>query len=303
MKKRIYLSEEIAESAYNRLQENFEIITDFSKPEQLDGIITRKIAITREIISKAKKCKIIANHGTGTDQIDLAAAREFNIPVVSAAGLNARSVAELSLSFILALSYKLKFIDSGIQKGQFARFDLPELQGNEVRGKNLGVIGSGYVAQALGRTMKISFGATVYCYNPHQTKQELANAGFVKIDTLKELFHLCDFVSIHAPLTDETRNLINKEIFDKANPNLILINTARGGIVNEKDLYEALTTGKIKAAACDVFEEEPPAQDNPLFALPNFIGTTHIAGSTKEALERVGNATVDNVEEFVLTKK
>lgn len=300
MKKRVYLSEEIAKSAYDRLSENFEIVTNFDKPEELNGIITRKIAISREIISKAKKCKIIANHGTGTDQIDLEAAKEFNIPVVSASGLNARSVAELTLTFFLALSYKLKFIDSGVQKGQFSRFDLPELQGNEVRGKNLGVIGSGYVAQALGRTMKISFGATAYCYNPHQTKQELANAGFVKVDTLQELFRLCDFVSVHAPLTDETRNLINKDIFEKANPNLILVNTARGGIVNEQDLYQALVEKRIKAAACDVFEQEPPAQDNPLFTLPNFIGTTHVAGSTKEALERVGNATVDAIEKYLL---
>jgi len=213
--------------------------------------------------------------------------------------LNAHSVAELALGFILALSFKMKYLDSGMQQGKFNRFGQKDTQGNEIYGKKLGLIGSGYIARELSGMMKSAFGATVYCYNPRRTSDELKALGFIKVDSLEELFASCDFISVHIPLNDETRNLINKKLLDVANPSCILVNTSRGGIINEKDLYQVLKENKIKAAACDVFEKEPPEADNPLLALPNFIGTLHVGGSTKEALEKVGNKTVDNVEQYV----
>lgn len=300
MRKKVHLSEELAPSAYNRLKEKFEIVTDFEHPEELDAIITRKIKIDRNIISRAKKCKVICNHGTGTDQIDLAAAKEAGIAVESAPGLNARSVAELALGFIMALSFKMKFNDSGMQEGKFSKFGLPELQGNEVFGKKVGLIGSGNIARQLAAILKQSFNAKIYCWNNHRSKEELSQLGFEKVESLSELFKICDIISIHTPLTEETKNLINKDILKAANPDLILVNTARGGIINESDLYEALSTGKIKAAACDVFVQEPPAPAtaNPLLALPNFLGTLHVGGSTAEALDRVGNKCIDNLEKY-----
>lgn len=299
MKKRIYLSEELAPSAYNRLLEKYKIVQTFDEPELIEGIITRKIAITREIISKVKNCKVIANHGTGRDQIDVKAAEEYGIPVINAEGLNAHSVAELALGFFLSLSFKMKYLDSGMQIGKFQNFGQKDTQGNEIYGKKLGILGSGYIARELADMMTKAFGATVFCYNPHRTCEELKALGFIKVNTLEELFTGCDFISIHIPLNDETRNLINKKILEQANPELILVNTSRGGIINENDLYEALKENKIKAAACDVFEKEPPEKDNSLLALPNFIGTLHVGGSTKEALEKVGNKTVDNIEQYV----
>lgn len=300
MRKKVHLSEELAPSAYNRLKEKFEIVTDIEHPEELDAIITRKIKIDRNIIRRAKKCKVICNHGTGTDQIDLAAAKEAGIAVESAPGLNARSVAELALGFIMALSFKMKFNDSGMQEGKFSKFGLPELQGNEVFGKKVGLIGSGNIARQLAAILKQSFNAKIYCWNNHRSKEELSQLGFEKIESLSELFKICDIISIHTPLTEETKNLINKDILETANPDLILVNTARGGIINESDLYEALSTGKIKAAACDVFVQEPPAPAaaNPLLALPNFLGTLHVGGSTAEALDRVGNKCIDNLEKY-----
>lgn len=300
MKKTVYLSEVLADSAYQRLTDKYNIVSDFSQPEKIDGIITRKIAITREILSRTVNCKIVANHGTGTDQIDLIAAKEFGIPVVSAPGLNAKSVAELAMGFIIALSYKMKFSDSGMQQGKFARFGLPELQGTEVSEKKLGLIGSGYTAKELSRMMMAAFSCKVYCYNPGKTQEQLNEMGFSKVEKAEDLLAECDFVSVHAPLNNQTKNLINAEVLKKANPNLILVNTARGGIINEDDLYEALVSGKIKAAACDVFTAEPPAKENKLLSLPNFIGTLHVGGSTAEALERVSNKTVDNIEEYLL---
>lgn len=300
MKKTVYLSEVLAESAYNRLKKNFNIVSDFNNPEKIDGIITRKISITREILSKTRNCKIVANHGTGVDQIDCEAAAEFEIPVVSAPGLNAQSVAELTLGFIISLSYKMKFCDSGMQQGKFEKFGLPELQGTEVSNKKLGLIGSGYIAKALAELMKTAFNADIYCYNPHRSEDELKALGFKKIDSIKELLKICDFVSVHVPLNEDTKDLINSENLSSASPNLILVNTSRGGIINEDDLYDALVNHKIKAAACDVFEQEPPAKDSKLLSLPNFIGTLHVGGSTAEALERVSNKTVDNIESYLL---
>jgi len=300
MKSKVYLSEELAPSAYQRLSKEFEIINSFEHIDEVSGIITRKIEITREIISKAKNCKVICNHGTGTDQIDLVAAKEYGIPVESTPGLNARSVAELALSFIMALSFKMKFCDYGMQKGQFSRFGLPELQGNEIFGKKLGLVGSGFTAKELAKIMTTAFGAKVFCYNPNKTKEELADFGFEKIETVSELFSICDFVSVHIPLKNETLNLINEKTFSTANPDLILVNTARGGIINETDLYNALVQKKIKAAGCDVFVSEPPAPESPLLSLPNFLGTLHVGGSTLEALERVSNKCIDNLEKYLM---
>lgn len=302
MKKTVYLSEPLAPGAYARLVKNFNVVSNFENPEIIDGIITRKIAITREILEKTKNCKVIANHGTGTDQIDCDATRELGIAVASAPGLNALSVAELAMGMIISLSYKMKFCDSGMQEGRFAKFGLPELQGNEVTGKKLGLVGSGNIARELARLMKSAFNVEVFCYNPGRSEQELAELGFKKVDSVENLLLLCDFVSIHAPLTDKTKNLINASTFEKANPNLILVNTSRGGIVNENDLCFALKNGKIKAAGCDVFVTEPPAADFELLHLPNFMGTLHVGGSTAEALERVGNKTVENLELHLLYK-
>lgn len=296
--KKIYLSEAISPVARKRLENKYQIIENFDHPEELDGIITRNKKIDRDIISRASNCRVISNHGTGKDHIDLKAAEKKNIPVESAPGLNARSVAELTLGFFLALTYKMKFINQGMMDGKFSQVGTSELQGNELYKKRVGILGSGYVAKELSRMLKNSFDAEIYCWNPHRTKEELSALGFEKIESLEKLFAECDFISVNIPLKPETKNLISEKILEQANPNLILVNTARGGIINEDALYNALISGKIKAAACDVFVQEPPQKNHPLLSLPNFIGTLHVGGSTHEALERVGNKTVDNIEKF-----
>lgn len=294
-KKTIYLSEPIAQSARNRLEEKFLITDSFKDLQKIDGIITRKIAVTGEIIRNAPNLKVIANHGSGADQIDLKTAEEFGVKVLHAPGQNSRSVAELTVSSFLSLSYKIKLSDRGLAEGRFTSFGTPELQGNEVYGKKLGLIGSGNIAREVARIMGTAFGAQIYCWNPRRTKDELASLGFTKTDTVEELLMVTDFASVHIPLNSDTINLIGKPQFEKANKNLILVNTSRGGIINEDDLYWALKGGQIKGAACDVFTQEPPPKELPLLTLHNFIATPHVGGSTKEALERVGNLTVDNI--------
>ncbi len=291
----VYLNEHISPNAVNRLKKHVRVVDNFDHPEEIDAIIVRQQYATKEIIDKVKNCKLIQMHGVGLERVDLEAAKNAGIPVKNTPGGNARSVAELSVGLMLALSRKINYIYEGIKKGKFTRFGMPETEGNEIYGKVLGLVGGGQIARLTAGIMTAAFGAKVLVYDPFLDEEKCKEFGFEKIATLNELFSKSDFISIHVPLLDSTKHMINKEVLESSKPGLILINTARGGIVEENDLYEALVSGKVKAAGMDVFEEQPPKADNPLFTLDNFIGTLHIGGSTAEALERNGKIVVDNI--------
>lgn len=295
--KTVYLNDPISPNAVNRLKAHVKLVDNFDHPEEIDAIIVRQQYCTKEIIDKVKNCKLIQMHGVGLERIDVEAAKAAGIPVSNVHGGNAQSVAELTVAFILALSRKLTYINDGVRKGTFTKFGLPETEGNEVSGKTLGLVGGGQIAQLTARIMKTAFGTKLLVYDPFLDDETCKELGFGKINDLKELFSKSDFVSIHVPLLDSTRHMINEEVLSSAKPGLILINTARGGIVDESALYDALVSGKIKAAGMDVFEQQPPRTDHPLLGLDNFIGTMHIGGSTKEALERNGKIVVDHVFE------
>lgn len=297
---KVYLSEYIAPSALKRLKETCEVVDTFDQIEEIDGIITRRTQITQEIIEKATHLKVICQHGVGLDYIDVKTAQKHDIPVLNVPGQSAESVAELAVCFIMAISRKLKYVDQGMQKGLFEAFGDSRLIGHEIYGQKLGLVGSGNIAKRVAEMMKAAFHCDIYCYNPRRSKEELANLGLKKVETLQALFHDMDIVSIHIPLTPDTENLISEEVFKNANPNLLLVNTARGSIVNEKALYKALTEGQIAAAASDVFDVEVPDKDYPLLHLDNFISTLHVGGSTKEALDRVSNKALDNLFSILL---
>lgn len=293
--KTVYLNDHISENAVKRLQEHVRLVDNFDHPEEIDAIIVRQQYCTREMIEKAKHCRLIQMHGVGLERIDVDAAKEAGIPVLNVPGENAESVAELAVAMLLALSRKLTYVNDGVKAGRFSRFGLPETEGNEVFGKVLGLVGGGRIARRTGEVMKAAFGAQVLVYDPFLDEAECGKLGFTRIADLRELFANSDFVSIHVPLLDSTRHMINHEILECAKPGQILVNTARGGVVDEQALYAALTSGKLKAAGMDVFEQQPPKTDNLLLSLDNFIGTIHIGGSTKEALERIGKIVVDHV--------
>ena len=293
--KTVYLNDHISPKAVERLKKHVKLVDNFNHPEEIDAIIVRQQYCTKEMIDQATNCKLIQMHGVGLERIDLEAAAAALIPVSNIHGGNAESVAELTLALILALSRKLTYINDGVKKGKFACFGLPETEGVEVSGKTVGLVGGGQIAQLVSQMMKAAFHSNVLVYDPYMDADKCQSLGMIKIDDIKELFRQSDYVSIHVPLLDTTKHMINKDVLNQANPNLILINTARGGIVDEADLYEALVSGKIKAAGMDVFEVQPPKPENPLLSLDNFIGTIHIGGSTKEALERNGSIVVDNV--------
>ncbi len=293
----VYLNEHISPNAVNRLKQHVKVVDNFDHPEEIDAIIVRQQYATKEIIDKVKNCKLIQMHGVGLERVDLEAAKNAGIPVKNTPGGNAQSVAELAVGLMLALSRKINYIYDGIKQGRFTRFGLPETEGNEVYGKVLGLVGGGQIARLTAKIMTTAFAAKVLVYDPFLDEEKCKAFGFEKIDTLNELFSKADFISIHVPLLDSTKHMINKDVLDSSKQGLILVNTARGGVVDENALYEALASGKVKAAGMDVFEEQPPKADNPLFTLDNFIGTLHIGGSTAEALERNGKIVVDNIFE------
>ena len=295
--KTVYLNDHISQNAVNRLKKHVRLVDNFDNPEEIDAIIVRQQYATKEMIDKVKNCKLIQMHGVGLERIDLEAAKNAGIPVKNTPGGNAQSVAELSVGLMLALSRKINYIYDGIKQGKFTKFGLPETEGNEIYGKVLGLVGGGQIARLTAKIMTTAFAAKVLVYDPFLEAEKCKALGFEKIETLNELFSKSDFISIHVPLLDSTKHMITKEVLDSSKKGLILINTARGGIVDENALYEALVSGKVKAAGMDVFEEQPPKADNPLFTLDNFIGTLHIGGSTAEALERNGKMCVDNIFE------
>ena len=293
---KVYLNDPIAQSAIERLKSHVEIVDNFDHPEELDAIIVRQQYCTGDVIRKAKRCKLIQQHGVGLDRIDVRAAEECGIPVKNTPGVNSRSVAEYTVAMMLDLSRKVTEIDKKTRKGMLPRFGMPETIGNEITHKRLGLIGSGHIAHDVAQICRDGFHMEICCCNPHHSDAEIREMGFIPISFI-EVFAACDYVSLHCLLTPETRHLVDHKCFENCNPDLILINTARGGLVDEEALYEALSSGKIAAAGLDVFENQPPAADNPLLSLDNFLAGMHVAGSTYEALERNGKAVVDSVFE------
>ena len=293
---KVYLNDPIAQSAIERLKSHVEIVDNFDHPEELDAIIVRQQYCTGDVIRKAKRCKLIQQHGVGLDRIDVRATEECGIPVKNTPGVNSRSVAEYTVAMMLDLSRKVTEIDKKTRKEMLPRFGMLETIGNEITHKRLGLIGSGHIAHDVAQICRDGFHMEICCCNPHHSDAEIREMGFIPI-SFKEVFAACNYVSLHCLLTPETRHLVDHKCFENCNPDLILINTARGGLVDEEALYEALSSGKIVAAGLDVFENQPPAADNPLLSLDNFLAGMHVSGSTYEALERNGKAVVDSVFE------
>lgn len=284
----VYLSEYIYPEAVKKLRQCANVVSDFDRIEEIDAIILRNIPVTAEMMDKAKKLKVIAKHGIGVNTIDVKAAKERSIQVIYTPTSNADSVAEMTVGLFLMLQRKLYEANVKCRRGEFSSIAPKELLGTEINGKTFGQIGMGNIAQRIARIMSAGFSAKILGYDPMISKQEAEKRGFEKVDSLQELISRSDMVNVNVPLIDSTRNMISGDIFNHFKPEAIFVNAARGEIINEDDLYNALVSGKLKAAACDTFSIEPPAADNKLLTLQNFSATPHIGGNTQEALMKTG---------------
>jgi D-3-phosphoglycerate dehydrogenase len=247
-------------------------------------IVRSRTTITREMIEKADKCKIIARVGVGLDNVDQAAAKEKNIRVINAAEGAMNAVAELVLGFMLTLARQTARGDRAIRNGQWLK---NELKGTELRGKYLGIIGLGNIGKRLGRLAR-GLNMNIIGYDVVPIDEEFAKeVGLMKAD-LDTLLQSSDYISIHVPLLDSTYHLINAQKMSTMKKTAKIINTSRGGVVDEDALYEAIKNGNLGGAALDVFEKEP-AIGNKLAELDNVLLTPHIGAQTKEAQSLAAN--------------
>jgi len=259
----------------------------------IDGVIVRTAPFTRKIIESANKLKVIGRHGVGIDNIDIEAASERGIPVVYTPNALTVSVAEHTMSFILALAKRIFFSDKATREGNFTVRE--EFAALDLDGKTLGIVGAGRVGSTLAKKCKSAFSMKALAYDPYLSSEKAKEIGISLCNNLPELLKESDFVSIHTPLTKETKGLIGERELKLMKSTAFLINVARGGIVNEKALVKALKEKWIAGVATDVFSQEPPEPDNPLLKVENTILSPHMASLTKECAIRIATSVAKGV--------
>ncbi len=249
----------------------------YRKTENADGVVVGVEKVDREYIDSHPRIKAVVKFGVGTDNIDVEYCKSKGIFVGRTVGSNSRSVAETAISFVLADSKNLYESISDTRGGGWSK-----LTGYEIEGKTIGIVGFGAIGKKVAQ-MAYGLGMKVLAYDPYALDEEAVKKFDVKISTLEEIYSQSDFISLHLPLTDETRDLIGLKEMKTMKTSAVLINTARGGIVNEQELYTALEEKIIRAAYFDVLSSEPPKEDEKLMKLDNFYLTPHIASRSKEA--------------------
>ena len=251
----------------------------------VDGILVRVAPMSREVLEAAPGLKVIGKHGVGTDNIDIPAATERGIAVCNTPEANSEGVASHAITMMLAISRRLVECDSFVRAGRWSGKD--ELMGRELLGRTLSIVGTGRIGGRLAQICQSAFDMKVYAYDPYVTAEAMAARGITKVETVDELMPVADFVSIHTPLTPSTKGIVGAKQFDLMKTTAYLINTSRGPVVDEAALIQALEAGKIAGAGLDVFEQEPPAADNPLLKMNNVILSPHMGGASEESMERM----------------
>ncbi len=250
-----------------------------------DAIGVRVSKIDAALLEKADNLKIIAKHGVGYDNIDVAAATRRRIVVVNTPEANAESVAEHDLGLMFSLAKKISVSDRVLREGRLQRRE--DYIGTELKDKTLGLVGTGRIGATLARQCRAALNMAFTGYDPYVSQEKAQELGITKREKLDEVLREADFVVICVPLTGETAGLIGAGELGLMKPDAFLVNSSRGGIVDEAALYDVLVRGGIAGAAMDVFVHEPPPSVHPLLGLDNFIATPHNAGMTAEAMKRM----------------
>ena len=267
--------------------------------QNVSSIILRTKKLDKEILTECKNLKIVARHGVGYDNVDLNFLNKKKIALAITGSANAVSVAEHVMTMFLYLAKNINQSDLLTKKGDFEKkASLPNFF--ELYKKNILILGFGRIGQAVAKRC-LGFESKVYVYDPYVGKTIIENNNCYKIDFLEGLI-LADFITIHLPLNSETKNLIASEELKQMKNNCILINTARGGIINENDLLLALSNKKILGAGLDVYETEPPLKENPLLKLDNILLTPHNAALTLECRKRMALESAENIVYFLEDK-
>lgn len=286
----IWVTEHIHPDAIALLAAGAEVLGPGPIPEARRGDVTALVVrahpVDESLLASLPMLKVIGKHGAGTDNIDMDAAGQRNLQVFRAEGANAESVADLAVLFAMLLLRSPDLHDQALKHGRPARGDIPG--GFEVSERKIGILGMGAIGRAVASRLIGGFSANVSGYDP-ALPQNMWPSSVRRNDDVSTLLKETDLLFLHLPLLPETRNLIGRSELSSLRPGAVIVNCARGGIVDENALADALASGQIAAAASDVFEAEPPAPDNPLLAgSGRFIGTPHIGASTNAGLRRTG---------------
>ena len=260
---------------------------------EADAVIVRNIAVDRTVLDAAPRLKVIAKHGAGVDNIDVAAATARGIVVANIPGGNADAVAEATVALMLAALRRVPEVHQLVVNGGYAaRF---AMQFGQLFGRTLGLVGIGNIGARVAQICAAGFRMRVLAYDPGLSAAAIAKRGADKVDDLASLLATADVVSLHLPLNERTRHLIGAAEIALMKPTAILVNAARGPLVDEAALAEALRENRIAGAGLDVLEVEPPAPDNPLLTLGNVVLSPHTAGNTVEAARQLALASADIV--------
>ena len=300
---KVLIADAINEKGIENLKEVAEVVVDTEiTPEELsntiheyNGIIVRsRTKLTADIIKKADNLQIIARAGVGVDNIDLDAATEKGIMVVNSPESTSVTVAEHTMGLILSMARKISIADKSVKDGKWEK---KKFMGVELRNKTLGVIGMGRIGSQVVNRCK-AFGMDAMAYDPY-LPEEVAKQMGVELTDLDTVLKNSDFITIHVPLTPETKHSISTEQFELMKDTAYIVNCARGGVIDEDALYDALLNNKIGGAALDVYENEPPESDYKLFELDNIVLTPHIAASTKEAQRDAAIIVADEIIDLI----
>ncbi|MHC1758995.1 MAG: phosphoglycerate dehydrogenase [Negativicutes bacterium] len=257
-----------------------------------DAILIGNDMISTRVLEHAEHLKVIAKSGIGVDNIDIPAATAKGIAVTNVPGTTANSVAELTMGFILCISKLIMYTNRRVMKGMW-----PLDRGSDISGKALGIVGFGRIGQTVAKFAN-AFSMKIMAYDPYFSEEAAKKLG-VKKATLDEITKQCDFITLHIPKTSETTNLFDAERIARMKQGSFLINAARGGIVNEDALYNALQSGHLAGAAADVLEHEPPTERPRLYDCENFLITSHSGGNSKETIMLTSKVAAQNIIEVL----
>jgi D-3-phosphoglycerate dehydrogenase len=288
---KILISDAFDASLPDKLTAFGEVTDDKDRLPEVDVVLVRsKTKCRQDYIDQATNLRLIIRGGVGLDNIDVDYARSKGIQVFNTASASAVAVAELAFALMISVPTRMVEGHMGMQKKEWLK---KQLKRTELMGKTLGLVGAGNIGTELARRA-IAFGMRVIAYDPL-----LKNHECVDLVNMDQLLAESDYLSLHVPLTDETRGMINSDTMSRMKDGVVIINTARGGCVNEEDMVAQLNAGKVRAYATDVFLSDPPSDDCPLYDAPNVIMTPHLGASSVENMLRIGDVVVRILEDFV----
>jgi len=287
---KILLADSFDESLPQKLAAFGDATTDMAQLKDADVVLVRsKTKVTKEFLANAPKLKLVIRGGVGLDNVDIEACRERGIDVKNTPRASSVAVAELAMALMLAVPNRLVEGHNSMKEGKWLK---KELKRTELYGKTLGLLGAGLIGTEVARRA-LAFGMKVVAYDHYIPNHALAEL----MDEPEELYAKADYISIHLPLTPETRGMLNRGAFAKMKDGVVIVNTARGKVVVDEDLAEALRSGKVAAYATDVYLSDPPDPKCPLLSAPNVLLMPHVGGSSRENLLRIAKPVVKSPSE------